>query len=132
MFVISPHAAIPPFDSPDLQGPDHLRTYELEDEAGILRGRHAYEYDLIWKKFPPGVDQLVTHSLLSALREGAIIAWFGFEASFDFEHLLHPEIASQVYAVAAGDAVRLALDDATRTSSDWRQLLAALRDRVLQ
>ena len=66
------------------------------------------------------------------MTQGVVVAWFGFEGSFDFEHILHPDIVSHVYAVAAGEAVRLALDDEYRASDDWRRLLTELRRRVLQ
>lgn len=132
MFVVTPHSATAPLDFSGAHAPARLRSYELDDEAGILRGRHLYEYDLVWTDFPPDLDKLVTDCLVSALSQGADIAWFGFEGSFDFEYLLHPEIASQVYAVAAGEAVRLALDDDYRASEDWRRLLAGLRDHALR
>jgi len=132
MFVVSPHPTVPPLEPGSDYQPDQLRTYELEDERGLLAGRHVYEYDLGWKDWPADLDQVVTDSLVSALREGAVVAWFGFEGSFDFEHVLHPDIASQVYAVAAGEAVRLALDDEYRLSTEWERLLAELRDRVVR
>jgi len=131
MFVISPHDTIPPFDHGDDFKPEQLRTYTLDGEAGTLGTWHVYEYDLVWKELPRDLDRAVTQSLLSALKHGAIIAWFAFEGSFDFDHLLHPDVASQVYAVAAGEVVQLALDDDYRLGDDWRNLLAELRTRIL-
>jgi hypothetical protein len=131
MFVVSSRSAAPPLDSGEL-GADQIRTYELEDDDRRLSGRHVYEYDLTWKHFPPHPERVIFDSLVSALRHGAVVAWFGFEGSFDYDYLLHPEIARQLYAVAAGEAVRLALDDDFRAGEDWRQLLAELRSRVLR
>lgn len=132
MFAVTPHSAPPPLNLSGGREPTRVRWYELDDDAGVLRGRHLYEYDLVWMDFPPGLDTLVTDCLVSALSQGADIAWFGFEGSFDFEYLLHPDIASQVYAVATGEAVRLALEDDYRASGDWARLLAGFRDHVLR
>lgn len=132
MFVLSPHSTVPRLDASDLEGLHRLRTYALEDEVGVLRAGQVYEYDLVWKDLPPDLDLIVTACLVSALEQGAVVAWFGFEGSFDFEHLLHSDVAGQIYAVAAGEAVRLALEDEYRLSDDWQRLLRELRDRVLK
>ncbi len=131
MFVATPQSAIPPLDLSSGRAPTQVRSYKLDDDAGILRGRHLYEYDLVWTDFPPDLETLISDCLVSALSRGADIAWFGFEGSFDFEYLLHPDIASQVYAVGAGEAVRIALEDDYRASEDWARLLAGLREYVL-
>lgn len=132
MFVISSRSEMPQFEPPELEiGPDDLRRYELHDEAGALGGRHVYEYDLVWKELPDDLVTVLTAGLLAALREGAGVAWFGFEGSFDFEYLLHPDVASQIYAVANPDVIRLALDDEYRCSSAWRDFLAEIRERML-
>jgi hypothetical protein len=132
MFVVTPHSATPPLDLSLDCPPVRVRSYELDDDAGILRGRHLYEYDLVWTDFPPDLGTVVTDCLVFALSQGADIGWFGFEGSFDFEYLLHPDTANQVYAVAAGESVRLALEDDYRASEDWQHLLAGLRDHVLR
>ena len=132
MFVVSPEAALPALDLPEVRSaPERIRTYELEDEEGVLHGRHVHEYDLVWDALPGDVEEIVTASLRSALAQGAVVAWFAFEGSFDFRFLLHPDVASQVYAVAADHGVHLALDDDRRSSGEWRALLAEHRRRVL-
>lgn len=131
MFVISSNAEIPPF-GPDLRTiPNHVRTYELDDELRLLGGRHVYEYDIVWEQVPGDFEEIVTACLVDARRQGAIVAWFAFEGSFDLEYILHPDIAKHIYAVAAGDGVELAVDDDYRLSDDWRQLLGGLHDWVL-
>lgn len=132
MFVVSPHDGAPPLDVGDWPPPDRIRMYELEDEAGRLRGRKVYEYDLVWTDFPADLERVVTDCLTAALRHEAIVAWFAFEGSFDFEHLLDPDISGQIYAVAAGEAVRLALEDQYRMSEHWRRLLSELRGHALR
>lgn len=130
MFVVSRHPAVTLPEPVGTARPHHVRTYELEDEDDVLGGRGVHEYDLVWQDIPAGLHQIVTAWLVAALEHGAVVAWFGFEGSFDFDHLLHPDIAGQIYAVAVGESVKLALDDEYRLSDDWRDLLAELRARV--
>lgn len=131
MFVISSKSEIPPFE-PDLRTiPNQVKIYELDDELRLLGGRHVYEYDIVWVQVPDDLEEIVTACLVDALRQGAIVAWFAFEGSFDFEYILHPDMAKHVYAVAADDGVKVAVDDEYRLSDDWRQFLGELHDRVL-
>ena len=132
MFVISSHAAAPPVELQNRCIPDRLRTYELDDEADVLGGQHLHEYDFVWKDLPSGLDEIVTACLTSALRDDAVVAWFGFEGSFDFRFLLHPDIAGQIYAVAADETVKLAFGDEYRSSDEWRRLLAELRGLLVR
>lgn len=131
LFVVSPSAAVPPLDVGDRPDLHALRTYELEDVIGVIGGQHLYEYDLVWKDFPPDLERIVTESLVAALQQGATVAWFAFEGSFSFEYLLHPNIANDIYAVAAGDDVWLAVDDDYRSCGDWQRLLTELRESRL-
>jgi hypothetical protein len=132
MFVITSADETPELDPNHVPAADLVRTYELEDEAGVLRGRSVYEYDLVWRKLPDDVTDIVEAWLTSALAHGVVMAWFGLEGSFDFGHLLSPDVASQVYAVADGEAVRIALDDEYRMSQDWARLLDELRGKLLR
>jgi hypothetical protein len=68
--------------------------------------------------------------LHEAIGQGAIVAWFAFEGSFDFECLLTPEIAAQVYAVADNAGVAIS-SDAQLESEGWRARVAEARQRVL-
>jgi hypothetical protein len=133
MFVVSPRLAAPAPHHPLTHPPDRVRVYELEDVRGVLgEHRHLYEYDFVWREFPPGVDDLVSDYLVSALEDGAVIALFGFEGSFDFEYLLHPDVASQIYAVASNEGLHLAIDDEHRLSDEWRDVLRHRRESVLR
>lgn len=132
MFVITSAAETPLLDPKTVPAAEVVRTYDLDDEAGVLRGRRVYEYDLVWRTLPEDIALIVEAWLLAALEHGVVIAWFGLEGSFDFGHILSPDIASQVYAVAAGEAVRLALDDEYRLSQDWARLLDDLRVQLLR
>lgn len=132
MFVITSAAEIPELNPEGVPAADLVRTYELEDEGGVLRGRHVHECDLVWRQLPERIADIVEAWLVSALAHGVVIAWFGLEGSFDFRHILSSDIASQVYAVAAGEAVRLALEDEYRLSPDWARLLGELRSQLLR
>jgi hypothetical protein len=131
MFVLTATATAPQLDFPERSLPPRLRSYELEDDLGVVRGRHIYEYDLVWDEPPASVEEVVVDALAAALAKGAEIAWFGFEGSFDFEYFLDPAVSSQIYAVATKEDVRLALDDAIRSSEEWRQSLVECRNSVL-
>lgn len=127
MFVITSSEEPPPLDLvDDACRPAHVRTYALEDAAAVLRGRHMFEYDAEFSDVPRDLAAYVESCLRKARKYGAVAAWFGFEGSFDFEHLLAPEIASQVYAVADADGVMVASDDDIK-SEEWRARIAAAR-----
>ena len=132
MFLVSRTPEVPALTPLGMSTAGRLRAYELEDETGVLGGLHVYEFDFVFQEFPPDLDHFVTESLVAALKEGALVAWFGFEGSFDFEYLLHPEIARQVYAIAIGEVLRLALEDEYRSSPDWQQLLSRLRKHIVR
>ena len=127
LFLVSSLASAPQFDLSVLPGTPRLHAYDLDDDARVLGGLHLYEYDLVWDDLPPDLEGAVQATLEWSLRAGALLAWCAFEGSFDFEYLLHPDVATQVYGVAAGEAVRLALDDDFRASEDWKRLLIDLR-----
>lgn len=107
--------------------PDTVRTYELEDLDRRLPGLSVVEYDLTFNAPPPDLELVIRGWLQVAIAGGASLAWFAFEGSFDFEHLLTPDIADQVYAVATPKGEELALVDEQREGSDWVTSLAAAR-----
>jgi len=127
LFMLSSRDPAPQFDPSALPGTPRLQVYELDDESRVLGGLRVYEYDLIWAELPSDLEGAVQTVLEWSLAAGAPLAWCAFEASLDFEYLLHPDVATQVYAVAAGEAVRLALDDGFRASEEWKHLLVDLR-----
>lgn len=107
--------------------PERWRAYEMSDEAGILGGRYCYEYDLTWEKLPHDIEGIVREYLQAVLGAGAVVAWFGFEGSFDFEYILHPAVADQIYGAAGFDMLRLALHDEVRAGLEWRNFVDRLR-----
>lgn len=112
--------------------PDAVRTYELEDLDGRLPGLSVVEYDLTFDAPPPDLEAVVRGWLQMAIAAGASLAWFAFEGSFDFEHLLTPDIADQIYAVATPEGEELALADDRREGPDWVRSLEAARGALGQ
>lgn len=111
--------------------PRLVRTYDLQDEGGVLRGRRTSEIDLVFDDVPEDLDRLVEAWLTSSIRSGGAVAWFAFEGSFDFGHILTADVADQVYGVACPDFIALATDDQRRISEAWTRQLAVAR-RALQ
>lgn len=86
-------------------------TTTLKDLDGHLSGRSCREYDLTYDVAPLDLEAVVRSWIASAMLAGADFAWFGFEGSFDFKHILTSDLADQVFAVGSPDATHLALDD---------------------
>ena len=57
----------------------------------------------------------VSGALRRAIECGAVVAWFGFEGSFDFDHLLTEGISAQVYAFAGSSEVAVSTDEVLAT-----------------
>lgn len=76
---------------------------------------------------PDDLPGIVRRCIEAALSQGSPAVWFGFEGSFDFDHLLSRDIAEQIYAVGSADGVELALADEHRGSERWRERLDAVR-----
>ncbi|MET4158145.1 hypothetical protein [Agromyces sp. PvR057] len=119
----NPHLAAQPV-------PNSLRTYAMEDLDDHLPSRDCFEYDLVFEAVPDDLESTVTAWLQAAIAAGAEIAWFAFEGSFHFEHVLTPDVASHVYAIADSTGVHLGLDDDMRNSTNWVLELTATRERT--
>jgi hypothetical protein len=129
MFVVSKSSARLDFAALSLEAaPLRTRTYDLDDEGNVLSGRRILEYDLSFDEVPSNLDALLTRCLRAARDSGADVAWFGFEGSFEFAHLLTADIANQIYAVIDSDGVALA-SDATLPSVAWQERIARARER---
>lgn len=124
MFVVSKSDSLFELAALPLEpAPIRTSTYVLDDEDNVLPGRRVVEYDLSFAEVPSNIDVLLTAYLRGAHRSGADLAWFGFEGSFDFGHLLTADIANQIYAVIDSDGVALA-SDATLSSAAWEERVA--------
>ncbi len=110
----------PPGDLTSLGLPEfRLRRYVLDDDTRVLGGGSVVEYDLHFERLPSNLRECLGILLGWARFSGAVVAWFGFEGSFHFEHLLTGDIANQIYALADAEGVAHA-DDRDLTSASWR------------
>lgn len=111
--------------------PTRVNRFWMEDELGILCGGCAvFEYDAEFADVPDDLEAYLEVCLREAIGHGAIVAWFAFEGSFHFEHLLTPEIAGQVYAVADNAGIAIT-NDAQLKSEGWRARVAEARQWLL-
>ena len=114
----------------DLRRPERVRSFRLEAPPGVLPGRHVVAYDAAFATVPEPLSSYLEHCLREAVHRGAEIAWFGFEGSFHFDHLLTSDIADQVYAIADRRDL-LVVADAMRRSDEWAERVVAMRTRFL-
>lgn len=108
--------------------PSKAFPFALVDEDGEWLPDHGCT--VVGVRFattPADVDAVVRGWLEAALDAGALFAWCAFDASFDFRHILDPDAADSVYAVAIPGRIVLALDDDERRSTRWAQTLRELR-----
>lgn len=131
LFVAFPDRATPLVPTP-AQTPKArlIRRYDLEDLDHHLSGRSCSEYDLIYDEIPPDLESIVESWIAEALAAGADFAWFAFEGSFDFEHILTRDVASQLFGLGTSEGIELALDDDYREGPKWAALVGSARDRL--
>ena len=127
LFVVWPSAGTPVLEPEGVSMPDDLQSFDLDDVDGHLAGRALQEIDLVFRAFPDDVGSVVHRWLSAAIETGAELAWFAFEGSFDFEHLLTEDVADQIYGVADRAGVTVAVDDGYRSSRGWTDILAIKR-----
>ncbi|MEU0094888.1 hypothetical protein [Kribbella sp. NPDC006257] len=106
-----------------VEAPRVVKSYYLDDPDARLGGRVVYEHDLVFSAVPANLESLVRTWLDAAVDAGAELAWFAFEGSFHFDHLLTPDVADQVYGIADASGLATALDDAHRASDLWTRAL---------
>jgi hypothetical protein len=120
LFVVAHGDPAPAVQPPsDSTRPLRTRQYRLVDDAARLDGRSVCEIDLVFDEVPVDLEGVVRGWLRAAVAAGGIVAWFGFEGSFDFEHVLTDDTASQVFAFADRQSEHLAIDDRYRDSQAW-------------
>jgi hypothetical protein len=130
LFVAFPHGGPSSVLRPDVTPlPSAVRFYELEHFNNSLPGLAWVEFDLVYEEPPSNLATIITAWLQAALAAGAHLAWFAFEGSFDFEHILTADIADQVFAIATSDGVELALADEHREGAAWVVALETARRR---
>lgn len=129
LFVAFPAGAVAEVSPPSTPAaPMRIRQYDLEDLDRHLSGRSVREYDLVYDQVPEELEQIVMLWIAAAMASGADFAWFGFEGTFHFEHILTTDISDQVFAVGTRNETRLALDDDYRDGPEWAAVLLSIRD----
>jgi hypothetical protein len=111
--------------------PEEVRVYALEDELGLLPNASVIEYDAYFNQPPRALREYMIECLREAMSAGAVVAWFGFEGSFHFEHVLDPELASSFPGVADCAGIAVATEEAEIRSDAWRTRIAEARARLL-
>jgi hypothetical protein len=105
--------------------------FPLEDEEAALSERALIEFDYYYQAIPEPLVEELSALLVRAVSNGAEIAWFGLEGSFDFRYLLDAQVAPQIYGVATSKGeMHIALDDELRVSAQWADVLVRIRGQV--
>lgn len=107
--------------------PNEVRRYEMES-AGSTGELRIFEYDAHFDVVPAHLSAYLAACLDEALGCGAVVAWFGFEGSFHFDHLLTPSIAEQIYGVADASGIALVTEAVQLTDDGWRRRVATARE----
>jgi hypothetical protein len=129
LFLVGPLESVS--RPPVVAGSVKVVSYYLEDPDRDLGPLEVYEHDLRFGVVPDDLERIVGLWLAAGIDGGAEVAWFGFEGSFHFEHLLTQDIADAVYGVADRTGVYLALDDARRESDEWAQQIRGCRQQLI-
>ena len=131
LFVVFPPDTKPSFRRPvNVSQPEAVRTYVLEDIDRLIHGRQCHEYDLIFDRVPSDLDSILVSWLESVITAGADFAWFAFEGSFHFNHILTQDVARQIFAVATNHGIELAIEDDYRRGAGWAARLHYLREQI--
>lgn len=109
--------------------PNDVAQYEMESDGGTA-GLRIFEHDAHFDAVPANLSAYLAACLEEALDCGALVAWFGFEGSFHFDHLLTPDIAEQVYGVADSSGIGLVTDAAQLTDDGWARRVATAKERL--
>lgn len=128
LFVGFPVEESPRIFAPsDVASPSAIKQYRLEDDQRRYPSFGWREFDLTFADVPENLDAVVSTWLEGAIEAGCVVAWFAFEGSFDFNRVLTPDIAADIYGAATAGAVYLALDDERRASVEWAATLLRIR-----
>lgn len=130
MFVVFRSGRRFELERPAGSPPREVRQFDLQDGSVHLPSRRCREYDLLYDELPADLPSLLVGWLNAAMKAGADLAWFGFEGSFSFEHILTPDIAPSIFGVGVPGRLQLALDDACRLGGDWAQSLGEFRQAI--
>lgn len=111
------------FDFPPApHGAPDVFAFPIEDELGVLPGRDIGSYDVAFDGLPDDLAGYIAACLRAAVTEETVLAWCGFEGSFDLRHLLTPDVAPLIYGlVVPGEEPVVATTDDELASPEWRE-----------
>jgi len=108
-------------------GASEVRTYYMEDEDHVLGDLDVWEVDVDYASVPVDLEGHLASVLRRLVEAGGLVAWLGFEGSFDFEHVLAEDVSNQVYGVATDDWLRINLGDERWTDLTWASTVLRAR-----
>jgi hypothetical protein len=109
--------------------PNEVRRYDMEP-VDPAAGFRVLEYDAHFDAVPDRLPQYIAGCLDEALRGGASVAWFGFEGSFHFDHLLTSDVTAQIYGVADPSGIALVTEAVQLTDDGWSKRVAIARESL--
>lgn len=109
--------------------PNKVTGYEMES-VGSTPGFRIFEYDAHFDVVPEHLSAYLAACLDQALECGALVAWFGFEGSFHFDHILTPDITEQIYGVADSSGIALITEAVQLTNGGWGRRVATAWGRL--
>jgi hypothetical protein len=110
--------------------PTKVTFFHLEHPDQAQIALNFWETDLVFNKYPRGVDRIIRSWLQAYIAAGADVCWFAFEGYFCFDDTLTPEIGNYVYAVATKDFSRLATGRRDRQKPEWQDALSEARQAI--
>jgi hypothetical protein len=110
--------------------PTQVRRYQLANEEVALVDQHIHEFDAEFGEVPRDLEAYLNSCLAEALHAGGLVAWLGFEGSFDFNHLLTDDIATEIYGVGDVDGIAVVLSDDQIRSHAWLDRVRSARSKL--
>ncbi|GIJ25060.1 hypothetical protein Vqi01_02220 [Micromonospora qiuiae] len=111
--------------------PRRTKTYCLEDDRPEPNLPPVCEYDFEFETMPVGLQQHLESCLRMACERAGSVAWFAFEGSFHFDHILTESVADQIYGICAtGDSPLVVLDDEPDARAALSERMCTYRMRL--
>lgn len=131
LFVVAPSSVTPHVKMTHrATSPFQVRSYELVDDEVVLPERCVHEFDAEFGDVPRDLESYLHDCLAEALEAGGLVAWLGFEGSFDFHHLLTDDIATEIYGVGDVEGISVVLSEDQIRSRDWLDRVRSARAKL--
>ena len=126
--VVSPAIELAPAMSAAGYVPNEVTRYEIEP-VGNTAGFRVFEFDAHFDVVAEHLSPYLAACRHEALGCVALVAWFGFEGSSHFDHLLTPDIDEQIFGVADSSGIGLVTDACQLSDDGWAQRVATAKER---